>query len=64
MAEKTQFHGVSLHVTIKIAPENLPIFFEAFEPIFEKVVAEPECVSFMVYQSPDDPGTLTWVEDW
>lgn len=62
MSEKKQ--EISLHVTIHIAPENVPKFMEAYKPIFDKVTAEPECTFFQVYQSPEDPGTFTWVENW
>jgi quinol monooxygenase YgiN len=58
------FQGLSLHVTIHIAPENLPKFWEAFKPVYDKVIAEPECTFFEVYQSPEEPGTLSWVENW
>jgi quinol monooxygenase YgiN len=56
--------GFSLHVTVHIAAEDVPKFLEAFRPVYEKVSAEPECTFFEVYQSPEDPGTLSWVENW
>ncbi|CAM1501504.1 Fc.00g034880.m01.CDS01 [Cosmosporella sp. VM-42] len=56
--------GISLHVTIHINPDNVPKFLEYFKPAYDAVVAEPECTFFEVYQSPEDPGTLHWVEDW
>jgi quinol monooxygenase YgiN len=56
--------GFSLHVTIYIDPANVPKFFEHFKPVYEAVSAEPECRFFELYQSPEDPGTLSWVEDW
>ena len=34
--------GFTLHVTITIAPENVPKFLEAFTPAYKAVVAEPE----------------------
>ncbi|KAL1986003.1 hypothetical protein VTN96DRAFT_7138 [Rasamsonia emersonii] len=60
----SSFNGVSLHVSITIAPENVPKFFEAFKPVYDKVIAEPECTFFEVHQSPDEPGVLSWVENW
>jgi quinol monooxygenase YgiN len=57
-------HGISLHVTIYIAPENVEAFFAAFKPVYDKVIAEPECVFFEMYQSPDEPGKISWVENW
>lgn len=60
----SEFHGVSAHVKITIAPENIPKFFEAFQTLFEKITAEPECMFFEVYQSPENPGELSFVENW
>ncbi|KAK7917308.1 hypothetical protein PG985_010916 [Apiospora marii] len=57
-------NGCSLHVTVHIAPENWPQFKAAIQPVYEKVIREPECVFFEIYRSPDDPGTITWVENW
>ncbi|PWY75204.1 hypothetical protein BO94DRAFT_524009 [Aspergillus sclerotioniger CBS 115572] len=56
--------GFSLHITIHINPSDLPKFWEAFRPVYEKVIGEPECTFFEVYQSPEEPGTLSWVENW
>ncbi|XHG02352.1 hypothetical protein AWENTII_005708 [Aspergillus wentii] len=53
-------HGISLQVTIFIKPEDLPKFWESFMPVYNKVIAEPECTFFEVYQSPEEPGTLSW----
>ncbi|KAI0101910.1 hypothetical protein GGR51DRAFT_563122 [Nemania sp. FL0031] len=57
-------HGFSLHVTVYIAPENVDRFFAASKPVFKKVIAEPKCLFFEVYQTPGQPGTISWVEDW
>jgi quinol monooxygenase YgiN len=56
--------GFSVHVTITIAPENVPKFFEAFRPVFDIVSAEPECTYFEVFQDPKEPGVISWVENW
>lgn len=56
--------GISLQVTVYIAPENVKRFFEVCKPVFDKVTAEPECTFFEIYQSKEGPGTLSWVEDW
>ncbi|KAI1177136.1 hypothetical protein F4777DRAFT_216338 [Nemania sp. FL0916] len=56
--------GWSLHVTVYIAPENVDRFLAAFKPVFNKVVAEPECLFFEMYQSPQEPGKISWVENW
>ncbi|KAK8877445.1 hypothetical protein PGQ11_002391 [Apiospora arundinis] len=57
-------NGFSLHVTVHIAPENVPKFLEAFKVVFDLTTQAPECAYFEVYQSPEDPGTLSWVENW
>ncbi|KAH9892342.1 hypothetical protein F4778DRAFT_316826 [Xylariomycetidae sp. FL2044] len=56
--------GFSLQVTVFVAPENEASFFSHFKPVFDKVVAEPECLFFEVYKDPAEPGRLSWVEDW
>lgn len=56
--------GWSLHVTVYIAPENIDRFMAAFKPVFNKVAAEPECLFFEMYQSPQEPGKISWVENW
>ncbi|KAI1355186.1 hypothetical protein F5Y01DRAFT_200428 [Xylaria sp. FL0043] len=56
--------GCSLHVTVYIAPENVDNFLAAFKPVFNRVVAEPECLFFELYHSPQEPGKLSWVENW
>ncbi|KAI1773491.1 hypothetical protein F4818DRAFT_443329 [Hypoxylon cercidicola] len=56
--------GISLHVTVHIAPENVDRFLVAFKAIFDVVAAEPECTFFEVYRSPEEPGKISWVENW
>ncbi|GAM33747.1 hypothetical protein TCE0_013r00874 [Talaromyces pinophilus] len=56
--------GISLQVTIWISPENVPKFFEALLPVYEKVIAEPECTFFEYYEDPAEPGKISWVENW
>lgn len=55
---------VSLHVDIYIDPKNVDEFIEHFQPAFDAVVAEDECLYFEVFQDPDDLGHLSWVENW
>lgn len=57
-------HGVSLHVTVTIAAENVEKFLDAFKPVYDVVTAEPECLFFELFQDAEDPGRLKWVEDW
>ncbi|KAI0842656.1 hypothetical protein F5Y06DRAFT_132281 [Hypoxylon sp. FL0890] len=56
--------GISLHVTVHLAPENVERFLVAFKAIFDVVVAEPECLFFEVYKSVEEPGKISWVENW
>ena len=56
--------SISLQVTVQLKPEDLPKFWEAFEPTYKAVTAEPECTFFELYQAPDSPGTISWVENW
>lgn len=56
--------SISLQVTVHLKPEDLPKFWEAFEPTYKAVTAEPECTFFELYQAPDSPGTISWVENW
>lgn len=56
--------GISLHVTVHIAPENAERFLAAFKTVFDVVAAEPECTFFEVYRSPEEPGKFSWVENW
>ncbi|KAL7623359.1 hypothetical protein AAE478_007040 [Parahypoxylon ruwenzoriense] len=60
----TSPNGISLHVTVYIAPENVEKFLAAFKAIFDVVAAEPECLFFEVYKSADEPGKISWVENW
>ncbi|KAI1371970.1 hypothetical protein F4677DRAFT_275759 [Hypoxylon crocopeplum] len=57
-------NGTSLHVTVHVAPENVEKFLAAFKAIFDVVAAEPECLFFEVYRSVEEPGKISWVENW
>lgn len=56
--------GFSLHVTVHIAVEDLPAFFEVFDPLVENVKKEKELLFMEVFQDPAELGTLSWVESW
>ncbi|KAE8375361.1 hypothetical protein BDV26DRAFT_295102 [Aspergillus bertholletiae] len=60
----TPSDSLSLQVTIHLNHEDLPKFWAAFQPAYEAVIAEPECTFFEVYEDPNAPGTLSWVENW
>ena len=57
-------YGISLQVTVWIAPENKAAFLAAAKPIIESVTAEPECTYFEVFEAEDEPGCIHWVENW
>jgi len=61
---ETSPHGVSLHATVQIAPENVTSFLEWGKQIVAVVTAEPLCHFFELYQSVEDPGVISWVENW
>jgi quinol monooxygenase YgiN len=60
----SNFHGLSLHVTVTVAPENVSKFLDLLRPVYEAVVAEPECTFFEVLTSSDQPGVLHFFEGW
>lgn len=62
--ESHAFHGISLHVNITVAPENVDKFLAAFKTCFDAVTAEPECTFFEVFHDVDNPGTFRFVENW
>lgn len=65
LPDKMSFrYGMSLHVTVHVAPRDVDRFFAAFKPVFNKIIAEPECLMFEVYRDPREPGKISWVEDW
>jgi quinol monooxygenase YgiN len=62
MASNSQ--GISLQITVHIAAENLSKFREAFKPVYDNVIMEPDCTYFEVFHSHEEPGTLSWIENW
>lgn len=54
----------SLQVTIHIKEENVPKLFKEMETVYHKVIADSECVYFELFQDPENPGTISWVENW
>ena len=56
--------GFSLHITITIKPEDVTVFIPLLTTVVEKNAALPEFVFFELYQSPEDAGVLSWVENW
>lgn len=62
--ELNSFHGISLHVSVTIAPEHIDEFLPHFKACFDAVTAEPECIFFEVFHDAEHPGHFHWVEDW
>ncbi|TVY84090.1 hypothetical protein LSUE1_G003854 [Lachnellula suecica] len=60
----SKFPGMSLHVTIFVAPEEVPKFLAFLRTAYEAVIKEPECTFFEVYTNPSVPGQVSWVEGW
>ena len=58
------FHGISLQVSITVAPENIDKFLAALKPCYDAVTAEPECTFFEVFHDMDNPGHFRFVENW
>ena len=58
------FHGISLQVSITVAPENIDKFLAALKPCYDAVTAEPECTFFEVFHDMDTPGRFRFVENW
>ncbi|KAI9728026.1 MAG: hypothetical protein M1834_007840 [Cirrosporium novae-zelandiae] len=52
----TTLPGFCLHVEVKIAPENIEKFLAHFKICVEACRAEPELISFEVFQFQDEPG--------
>lgn len=61
---ETNRNGFNIQATLFFAPENIHKVLVALKPVYEKTIAEPECLSFQVYQLLDDPGQILLVEDW
>jgi len=53
-----------IHVTIIIAPSDVPEFLKAVEILFLQVTAEPECTFVQILQKPEQPGVFRFVEAW
>jgi quinol monooxygenase YgiN len=56
--------GFNIQATLFFAPEDIQKVLEALKPVYERTIAEPECLSFQVYQPLDDPGQIVLIEDW
>lgn len=55
---------LTLHVTIVIAPSDIPEFTKAISVLFDHVIAEPECKFVEILHKPEEPGVFRFVEIW
>ncbi|KAH8168716.1 hypothetical protein LIA77_10842 [Sarocladium implicatum] len=58
------FHGICVRVTIYLNPSDVDAFFAVFKPVFDAICAERELMSFEIYRSPEEPGKISWAENW
>ena len=56
--------GVNAQATITVKPEDVGTLLKELQSIFGKVTAEPQCISVQVFQSTDNPGVISLVENW
>ncbi len=56
--------GFGLHVTIHVDASNVDKFLDAMETIMKEVTQEPELLYMELFQDPENPGTISWVENW
>ncbi|KAF2224418.1 hypothetical protein BDZ85DRAFT_260930 [Elsinoe ampelina] len=56
--------GFTLFVNVTVKPDQVDEFLKHFYEAFEKVSAEPECLSFEVFRYQDEPNHFKWVENW
>jgi hypothetical protein len=65
--------GFILSVKVYISPSDVPRFLALFIPVYDSVLAEPECRFFIVAQPSPSPSPheedqnvtcLSWIEGW
>jgi len=64
MESKSQNEITSVHITVHVAPENAAKYLNIFKDVFAVISAEPELRYMEVYQALDNPGIISWVENW
>lgn len=53
-----------LQVKVTFDPKDRNTFLEHFKPVYDRVLAEPECGYFLVGENIQEPGTFRWTEGW
>lgn len=56
--------GACAQITVFIDPEKVDEFFKMFDAMLPKLKARPELLFFAVFTSPEEPGKITWIEQW
>lgn len=56
--------GIVLSVKVWIPVEKQDEFFKLMRPVYDAVLAEPECRFFVITQNPQEPEAISWVEGW
>jgi quinol monooxygenase YgiN len=56
--------GISVHIKVHLAPESVDRFLSAFKKVFDAAATEPKCTFFELYRDPENPGEISWVENW
>lgn len=53
-----------LQVKVFFDPKDRETFLAAFKPVYDLVVAEPECAYFFFGEDVQEPGAFRWTEGW
>ncbi|KIV89211.1 hypothetical protein PV10_08798 [Exophiala mesophila] len=56
--------GIVLSVKVWIPVEKHEDFFHLMRPVYDAVVAEPECRFFVITKNPQEPEAISWFEGW
>lgn len=55
---------LTVFVTVTVAPESIPAFKAAHQPVWAACAKEPQCLFFDVFQDPEKIGRFRFVEVW
>jgi hypothetical protein len=53
-----------LHVKVTIDPKDTEIFLSHFKPVYDLVLADPECIYVLIGQNVQVSGVFCWSEGW
>lgn len=57
-------HMVVLTAYVSVLPDKIPAALEACRKVRQPSLAEPGCEKYDFFQSPDDPTSIVFVEEW